>query len=129
MAEEVGYPYDHIPTEAFLNAAGGYGQATLCGAIGTAAAFIGTVCDKDTAKELVAELSKWYKKAEFPIYQPDNLGLPTTVADSVLCGDSVGNFMKTTGYEYGSPERKTRCAGVSGDVAKKVVELLNARLG
>jgi hypothetical protein len=34
--------------------------------------------------------------------------------------------MKTSGFEYGSPERKSRCAGVAAEVTKKVVELLNA---
>jgi hypothetical protein len=60
------------------------------------------------------------------MYQPD-MELPTTVADSILCNDSVGNFMEKTKFEYGSNERKTRCAGVTADVTKKMVELLNAQ--
>lgn len=59
------------------------------------------------------------------MYQPD-MKLDTTVADSILCADSVGNWMEKTGFAYGSDERKTRCAGVTGDVTKKMVELLNA---
>ncbi len=75
----------------------------------------------------MGELENWYKTAELPIYQPDTK-LDTTVADSILCADSVGTFMEKTGYEYGSPERKSRCAGVAADVTKKMVELLNATL-
>ena len=127
MAEEVGYPYNQVPIHAFNNARGGYGQGTLCGALGVAFAFVGAICDQDTASEIVSDLSKWYKIAEFPIYQPDT-ELPTTVAHSVLCSESVLKFMEESGYEHGSAERKTRCAGLTGDVAKKTIELLNAKL-
>jgi hypothetical protein len=33
--------------------------------------------------------------------------------------------MEVSKFEYASPERKSRCAGVSAEVAKKVAELLN----
>jgi len=113
---------------AFVSAASGYGQASLCGCIGVAAACIGTVCDADTSKKLLADLSKWYKDAEFPQYQPEGLDLPTTVAGSTLCEDSVGRFMEASGVAYGDPERKSRCAGVTGEVTRKMVELLNEAL-
>jgi hypothetical protein len=122
MADEVGYPFNQIPTEAFISYAGGFGQATLCGTVAVGAAAIGSVCDADTSKKLLAELSKWYKQASFPSYQPEGLNLPQTVSDSVLCEESVGKFMEKSGFEYGSPERKTRCAGVAAEVTKKVVE-------
>jgi hypothetical protein len=35
--------------------------------------------------------------------------------------------MEVSKFEYGSAERKTRCAGVAAEVAKKLVELLNAQ--
>jgi hypothetical protein len=125
LAEQVGYPFNQMPVEAFTGAAGGYGQATLCGSIGVAATCIGAVCDVDTQKKLISELSKWYKKQPFPNYQPEGLGLPQTVADSVLCEESVGKFMEVSGFEYASAERKSRCASVAGEVTKKMVELLN----
>lgn len=128
LADEVGYPYNQIPTEAFLGYAGGFGQASLCGTVAVGASFIYSVCDKETASKLSGELYKWYKEANFPYYQPEGLELKQTVAESTLCGDSVSNWMKETGAEYGSDERKTRCAGVAADTAKKVIELLNAEL-
>ncbi|MDF2890780.1 MAG: hypothetical protein K0R80_1147 [Clostridia bacterium] len=128
LAEQVGYPFNQIPVEAFTSAAGGYGQATLCGSIGVAATCIGSVCDVETSKKLIAELSKWYKQESFPTYQPEGLNLPQTVADSVLCEKSVGKFMEVSGFEYGSAERKSRCAAVAGEVTKKMVELLNGTL-
>ena len=128
LATEVGYPYNQIPTEAFTNAASGYGQTSLCGCLGTAATCIGMVCDVDTSKKILADLSKWYKTAEFPMYQPENLGLKTTVAESTLCEISVNKFMEAQGVAYGDPERKSRCAGVTADVTRKMVELLNETL-
>lgn len=128
LAEEVGYPFNQIPVQAFVNYSAGFQQASLCGSLGAAAACIGTVCDGDTAKKVLMELENWYKTAEFPIYQPENLNLATTVADSLLCSDSVGRWMELTKYEYGSPERKARCAGVAADCAKKMVEILNETL-
>lgn len=124
MADEVGAPFNHIPPEAFYSFAGGLGMGTICGTIPTAAAFLGTVTDKDTQKKLVVDLIKWYKKHPFPKYQPEQ-EIKTTIANSELCEDSVGTWMKATGFEYDSPERKARCGGVSADTAVWVVNKLN----
>ena len=82
------------------------------------------VTDQDTSKQLVRELFNWYKGAEFPIYQPE-MELVHTVAETTLCDDSVGNYMKAEGVEYGDIKRKSRCAGVSADVVRKTIEILN----
>jgi len=129
LATQVGYPYNQIPTEAFIPAASGYGQASLCGCIGVAAACAGAVCEGDQAKKIVYELSEWYKETPFPMYQPEELGLPSTVAESTLCEQSVNKFMEAQGCEYGDPERKSRCAGVTADVTRKLIEILNEQLG
>lgn len=125
LASEVGYPYNQIPNAAFTNAGSGYQQGALCGAIGVAATCIGYVTDVDTSKKLVGQLFNWYKTYEFPQYQPENLNLTYTVADSTLCEVSVANFMEAHGVAYGDHERKARCAGVTADVLRKTVELLN----
>lgn len=129
MADEVGYPFNQIPTESYINAAGGYQVSTLCGSIGVAAACIGSVCEGDEAKEIIVEIMKWYRAEEFPQYQPEGLDLPTTVAESELCSESVGKFMEKSGYAYGDHERKARCAGVAAETTRKMVEILNERLG
>ncbi len=59
-----------------------------------------------------------------PIYQPDLKSI-TTVAGSVNCLESVGIYMEKAGVAMGDDARKARCAGVTGDVAGKTVELLN----
>lgn len=97
--------------------------------MGAAATCIGVVCDKGMQKKLIAELFNWYKDHNFPEYQPENLGLVQTVAKSLLCADSVGKFMEAQGVAYDDPKRKARCAGVTAEVAAKVVELLNENLG
>jgi hypothetical protein len=128
MADEVGYPFNQIPTAAYTNASGGYQTSSLCGTLGAAAAFIGTVADKDTAKKIIGDLIGWYKEADMPIYQPEDPELPTTIANSEICYDSVSKFMAESGYGYSDPERKQRCAGVTADVTRKTLELLNDAL-
>lgn len=115
-----------MPVAAFTSFGAGFQQSALCGSVGAAALCIGTVCEPDAAKKILGELENWYREAELPGYQPD-MELPTTVANSILCIDSVGTFMEKTGYEFGSDERKNRCAGVAAGVTRKMVELLNAQ--
>lgn len=128
LADEVGYPYNQYPTETFTHASSGYGQGALCGCLGVAATFIGTVTDVDTSKKVVRDLFNWYKEVEMPIYQPEGLNLKLTVADSTLCENSVENFKQAQGVDHGSHERKARCAGTTADVVEKTIELLNATI-
>lgn len=128
LADEYGHPYNQIPTEAFTLASSGYQQGELCGCLGVAAVAIGMVTDQDTSKKLVGKLFNWYRKEEFPIYQPEGLNLKTTIAESATCNDSVGRYMEAEGVEYGDHKRKARCAGVTADVIGKTVEILNEEL-
>ncbi len=128
MGEKFGYPYNQFPGKMFANGAGGYGAATLCGSLGGACAAIGLFCDAKDARALRDQLYAWYKETKFPIYQPEMKSV-TTVSGSILCSDSVGIYMKETGYAMSDPGRLARCAGVSADVAKKTVELLNIHFG
>ena len=52
-----------------------------------------------------------------------------TVAPSVNCIDSITKFMTAANVERGDIIRKRRCGGLSGDVARRTVELLNAHFG
>ncbi len=128
LAEDVGYPFNQIPIDMFAAGAGGYGAATLCGSLAGAVNAIGLVCGPEDAKTIIQELFAWYRKAELPIYQP-KLESETTVANSVNCLESVGHYMEATGTAMGDDARKERCAGLTGDVSKKAVELLNAHFG
>ena len=128
LAENYGYPYNQINAKMFANGGGGYGAQTLCGSLGGACAVLGLFCEAKRSGALRNEVYAWYKAHEFPQYQPE---IPSilTVSNSIQCADSVGNWMKATGCEFGSPERIARCAGVSAEVAVKVVELLNIEYG
>ncbi len=81
---------------------------------------------KKDAPKLISALFDWYKKHPFPQYQPEYNGeLKTTISESYLCDDSVGNFMEEMKVNYKDPKRKARCAGVAGETTKKMVELIN----
>lgn len=129
LADEYGYPYNQVPVKMYSNGGGGYGAAALCGSLGGCAGAIGLLVPPEDAPKVTADLFAWYRGAELPSYQPE-MELVKTVAESVLCADSVGKHMTAQGYtSMGDPQRKARCAGVTAEAAAKTVELLNAYYG
>lgn len=124
LRDNAGYPWNQCPIDAYANGAGGYGAGTLCGSLGGAAVAIGMAVPPEDAAKLTADLFKWYKETELPLYQPD-VKNKTVASVSVNCIDSVGEFMDISGYKMADPERKARCAGVAADCAGKTAELLN----
>lgn len=129
MAETYGYPYNQIPVEMYYNGHAGYSASSLCGSLGGAAGILGLFLPTDSVDEQLKNLEAWYASATLPYYQPE-LELPCTVANSVNCADSVGKWMTAAGVDsMGDERRKARCAGVSADVAGKVVEMLNVFYG
>ena len=131
MAEKYGYPYNQIDGRMFANGGGGYGRRNLCGSLGGAFAILGLFLPGSDSGKLRNELYAWYESAAFPIYQPEGVAEHPvhSVAGSELCKDSVGNWMEASGCEFGTPERATRCACLSADVAAKTIELLNIHFG
>lgn len=142
LKEEVGFPYTQIPAEVMFFGEGGVaGWGTTCGALLGASAAISMVTDKDGTKALVNELVGWYTQEPFPSeisnqYAEDKLflvekykydkALPQSVSNSPLCHQSVSVWCVENGLASGSPERSERCGRLTGDVAAKAVELLNA---
>lgn len=129
LREKVGYPYTVIPAEMFANGKEGYTCGTLCGALGGAVGIIGLCCGPDDSRELVKKLFAWYTSTNLPLYQPEEPAPVQTIAPSVNCADSITTFMTAAGVERKDPIRKRRCGGLSGDVARKTVELLNVFFG
>jgi uncharacterized protein with FMN-binding domain len=129
LREKVGYPYTVIPEEMFANGKEGYTAGTLCGALGGAVAMIGLVCAADDSRQLTKDLFSWYCSTNLPIYQPEAEAPVQTVAPSVNCIDSITTFMTAANVERGDIIRKRRCGGLSGDVARHTIELLNAHFG
>ena len=130
LAETVGYPFNQFPAKMFCNGAAGYGANSLCGSLGGCCAAIGLFCEATDARAITKELFDWYRGHAFPEYDPDGNAPTTSVAESVNCVDSVGKFMSAGGIaEMSDPVRLARCASVTGESAKKTVELLNAHFG
>ncbi|RLI85328.1 MAG: split soret cytochrome c precursor [Archaeoglobales archaeon] len=132
LQEKVGYPWTQIPIDMYHYGAGGVvGWAVLCGALNGASGAINLAAGED-AKEIVNELMGWYTEFPFPSDQSNSytdygIGeLPKSVSKSTLCHVSVTEWCKVSGYASGSKERSERCARLTGDVAAKAVELLNA---
>lgn len=115
----------------FHSFSGGYAsEASLCGALGVAATFVGAVLEPAEARPVIKEMMDWYKTADLPIYDSGNRPSgTTTVAKSTLCYDSVSKYIKADNLEYADGERKERCASVTADVSRYIVEVLNEKLG
>ncbi len=131
LAEKYGYPYNQIDGRMFAHGGGGYGNRNLCGSLGGAFAVLNLFVTGGDMSAIRTQIYDWYKTTAFPIYQPADKEAHAhhSVSGSELCRDSVGNWMETSGFEFGSPERATRCASLSADVGGKLVELLNAHFG
>ncbi len=118
---------NQINPRVFWNQRGGVaGWGSICGALTPACAFIGQFVDEETQMTLVNELMAWYIQAPFPIYQPAGEDILQTVSNSTLCHVSITTWTHAAGAEIkGDPRKTERCGGLSGDVARFTVQMLN----
>lgn len=133
LALKYGTPYDTFPLQMMAYGASGTGNwGTLCGALNGAAAAFGLFYGRKEHTEMIDALFRWYEKAALPGFKPSTVKLdfapPPTVADSVLCHISVSRWCYKTGNEMHSNERSERCARVTGEVAMKAAEIINAKI-
>jgi ribosomal protein L40E len=112
----------------FVSFSGGVEHwGTICGALVPSVALIGaTVADKKIRSAMVNELMAWYTQFPFPEYQPAGLNLPKVAVGSSFCHISVTTWCNVAKVSASSKIKKQRCGGLSGDVAKKTVQMLNA---
>lgn len=143
LREAAGAPFDGVVTDMMRYGAGGVaGFGLVCGAPNGAAAAIGLVSDKAAQTELVSELLSWYAATPFPSEASNEYAakgeylvekmkfdgeLPQTTSGSALCHVSVTTWCRAAGVAETDPKRAERCARLTGDVAAKAVELLNAK--
>lgn len=142
-----GSEWDSIPLNLFRYGAGGVGGSnkwgTICGAL-HGAAWVMSACAASSAHatSLINALYDWYCGFAFPSTDLDSYvpgsGIQVPVADqnrtvcnSPLCHVSVSSWLggeRRAGrtVKVHDVPRGNRCAKVSGDVAAKTVELLNA---
>jgi hypothetical protein len=115
-----------LPREAFTAFLGGVQNwGSICGALPPAIFTINLVVRGDRQVDMINELMAWYKATPFPIFQPRGMNLPTTVADSSLCHASVTKFLHVMNVPRNSRERIERCGGLTADVTKFTVTMLN----
>ena len=143
LARQVGHPFDKIPLGMMgYGGSGVAGFGSLCGTLNGSGAAINLVCDKKTTEAVMTELMSWYASALLPTgisngyaatetyLEGDPYTVRTALVQSVagdnLCHLSVTHWCKAANMGSGSPERSERCARLTGDVAAKTVELLNA---
>lgn len=128
MAEELGEPFNLIPTEMFAHFSGGIaGWGSICGCLSVAASAIGMVVDQEQQSELTRQLFSWYRQAEHPTFlPPDGEEMPQTPVNSVLCHVSVTKWMNHAEVDaFRGPERGERCARVTASTARFAIEKLN----
>lgn len=133
-------PWASLPMEIMLyGGGGGNSWGILCGCLNGGAALISLVTSKADSAALISELWGWYTQAELPTTQANlvatngnylvhnyDLDLPQNVSGSPLCHASVTEWCIHAEKKVSDTERKERCARVTGDVAAKTVEILNA---
>jgi hypothetical protein len=137
LAARSGEPYRSFPLDMMRYGMGGVaGQGSLCGAVNGAAAALGLFAGGgEDGLKLVRELCQWHEQAELPIFTPQappdaaNARLARSVAKSLLCKDSIAAWCAASGLPASHPQRGERCHRLTGDVARKTVELLNGRVG
>ena len=124
---------DNFPVKMFQNGAAGYGQNSLCGCLGGAAAVIGLVCESADSKACLKEVMEWYKTSTLPTYDRGSApAVAQVVPGSPNCADSLLQFFQAApqiNYDMSHPDRINRCACLTADVARKTAEVLNAKFG
>lgn len=143
LADKVGAPFTQVPTQMmYFGGGGGAGWGTLCGALNGSATAISIVVDRTNASAIISELFGWYTTVEFPSNISNDYAaqhvfltnrydktLKQTVAGSTLCHASVSSWCTEAGFKATAPERAERCARLTGDVAARTVDMLNAFFG
>lgn len=137
MGKKYGDPYRSFPYSMMEMGKSGVSEwGTLCGALLGGVAAMSLFWGRKERDPMVDTLFRWYETTAFPMYKPSPtlqvglpaVDLPTSVADSVLCHISVGKWAYSGGLPAQSKERSERCARLTADVAKKTVEIMNAKI-
>lgn len=128
-----GSPWDNIPIDLFKFGGGGVNSwGTLCGALNGSLYVMNMAAGSPKVNGIGNELMGWYTKFPFPTTKLDTYSpfksQVKTVANSPLCHNSVSIWCETAGARVNSDAKKHRCAKLTGDVAAKAAELMNALL-
>lgn len=137
LARKIGAPYTSWPTALLIYGGGGVaGVGSLCGTLNAAAMIAFLVAGsrekekQGQAFEITRDIFNWYADTPLPSFRPAQPKFETVkiVSRTNLCHVSVTKWCKASKCKFSSAEREERCACLSGSVAQRTVELLNARL-
>lgn len=131
LGDKYGAPYNTFPLEMMVVGKSGIGAwGTICGALLGSAAAIALFHGPKQHIPMIDELFRWYETTAIPTYAPAAPKVAGTckplVPGSVLCHVSASTWSYETRTWIHDPERSERCARVTGEVAVKAVEILNA---
>jgi hypothetical protein len=133
MGTKYGTPYDTFPLSMMSYASGGIaGWGTVCGALNCAAACFALFYARNDFVPMIDTLFSWYESAELPVFVPEDPVIPidieSLVTKSVLCHASLSRWSYATGLSVNSNECRERCSRVAADVARKTIEVMNAKI-
>ncbi len=142
VLKAVNETHEHLVGLLQYGFGGVVGWGTICGSLQGGIMIMNMVVkNKKDWEELGRMLLRWYETTPFPSKKINEYAvkhelyvkklksdkwLPQSVSGSVLCHVSVGKWCERSGYASGSKERSERCGRLTGDVAARAVELLNA---
>jgi hypothetical protein len=152
LRKSVGEPYSSFPMDVGIYLfGGGVTWGAMCGALvgsgipvsmitgdfgclfpkGKHAATIKQQTVTFNGLNIMNDLINWYCDTELPVYKPKKPEMADytpekSKSDSPLCHARLEKWMKSTGHEFGSPERYEMCARLTADVAKQTALYLNA---
>ncbi|MCK9240467.1 C-GCAxxG-C-C family protein [Desulfocurvus sp.] len=136
MGLKHGAPYNQFPFHIMEVGKSGISDwGTICGALLGAASAMALFWGRKERDPMVTDLFRWYEQTAFPLYDPgqDAQGvqgeIPGHACGSVLCHVSVSSWSFATGIPAASKTRSERCARITADVARKAIEIMNAKIG
>lgn len=146
LAGTAGAPFDQLPLDFGKFGGGGIASyGSICGAALGGVLIMNHVVSNATARAaMMTDLLRWYETFAFPAYSPAavNAGETGVTLDfsaanlpslqlppgSHLCHASVSSWCASMAVSASGGDKKARCARLTGDVAGKVAEMLNAYL-
>ena len=136
LKESVGDPWTNFPIEVMLfGRGGGVGWGSICGALNGAAALVSLVTEKAPSAALINEIWGFSTTENLPsdaanaatyVVQNYTGEMPQNISGSPLCHASVSQWCMVADKKVSDIERKERCARLTGDIAAKAAEVLNA---
>ena len=136
LKDTVGDPWNTFPIEIMLfGRGGGVGWGSICGTLNGAAALVSLVTEKGPSAALINEIWGYSTTANLPSDAANSATyeiikyegeMAQNISGSPLCHAMVSQWNMVAGTKTTDAARKERCARLTGDIAAKTAEVLNA---